>query len=168
MRKGQLSDVIKGADIFIGVSAPGVLTADMVRSMNKEPMIFAMANPIPEIYPEEAKKGGAKVIGTGRSDFPNQINNVLAFPGIFRGALDVRASQINEEMKLAAAEAIAGVITDEELNEEYLLPAAFDLRVTPRVAAAVAEAAIKSGVARRKDITPEWVFNHAKELVEVR
>jgi len=123
-----------------------------------------MANPNPEIYPEDAKKGGAKIVGTGRSDFPNQINNVLAFPGIFRGALDVRAKEINEEMKIAAAKAIASVITEEELNEDYIIPAAFDLRVAPKVAAAVAEAAIRTGAARRTDITPEWVFNHTKEL----
>jgi malate dehydrogenase (oxaloacetate-decarboxylating) len=165
-KKGSLADVIKGTDVFIGVSAPGSLTTEMVQTMNKDSMIFAMANPIPEIYPEDAKKGGAKVIGTGRSDFPNQINNVLAFPGIFRGALDVRASQINEEMKVAAAEAIASVITEEELNEDYIIPAAFDLRVAPKVAAAVAEAAIRTGVARRTDVTPEWVFNHTKELTE--
>lgn len=168
MRKGKLADVIKGTDVFIGVSAPGVLTTEMVQTMNKDSMIFAMANPTPEIYPEDAKKGGAKVIGTGRSDFPNQINNVLAFPGIFRGALDVRARQINEEMKVAAAEAIASVITDEELNEDYIIPAAFDLRVAPKVAAAVAEAAIKTGVSRRTDITPEWVFNHTKALIETK
>lgn len=166
MRKGKLADIIKGTDVFIGVSAPGVLTTEMVQTMNKDSMIFAMANPTPEIYPEDAKKGGARVIGTGRSDFPNQINNVLAFPGIFRGALDVRARQINEEMKVAAAEAIASVITDEELNEDYIIPAAFDLRVAPKVAAAVAEAAIRTGAARRTDITPEWVLNHTQALIE--
>jgi malate dehydrogenase (oxaloacetate-decarboxylating) len=165
-RKGTLADVIKGTDVFIGVSAPGSLTTEMVQTMNKDSMIFAMANPVPEIYPEDAKKGGARVIGTGRSDFPNQINNVLAFPGIFRGALDVQARQINEEMKVAAAEAIASVITEEELNEDYIIPAAFDLRVAPKVAAAVAEAAIRTGVARRADVTPEWVFNHTKQLTE--
>jgi malate dehydrogenase (oxaloacetate-decarboxylating) len=165
MKKGSLTDVIKGTDVFVGVSAAGALTSEMVHTMNKDSMIFAMANPIPEIYPEEAKKAGAKVVGTGRSDFPNQINNVLAFPGIFRGALDVRAKQINEEMKVAAAEAIASVLTEEELNEDYIIPAAFDLRVAPKVAAAVAEAAIKTGVARRTDVTPEWVFNHTKELL---
>ncbi|MCM0650827.1 NAD-dependent malic enzyme [Clostridium swellfunianum] len=164
LRKGPLADVIKGTDVFIGVSAPGSLTTEMVKTMNKDSMIFAMANPVPEIYPEEAKAGGARVIGTGRSDFPNQINNVLAFPGIFRGALDVWASQINEEMKIAAAEAIANVISEKELNEDYIIPQVFDERVAPRVAAAVAEAAIKTGVARRKDITPEWVFNHTKQL----
>lgn len=164
LRKGPLADVIKGTDVFIGVSAPGSLTTEMVKTMNKNSMIFAMANPVPEIYPEEAKAGGARVIGTGRSDFPNQINNVLAFPGIFRGALDVWASQINEEMKIAAAEAIANVISEKELNEDYIIPQVFDERVAPRVAAAVAEAAIKTGVARRKDITPEWVFNHTKQL----
>ena len=144
--KGTLAEVIKGADIFIGVSAPGTLTPDMVRTMAKEPIIFACANPTPEIFPDEAK--AAKVVGTGRSDFPNQVNNVLCFPGIFRGALDVRASDINDEMKVAAAYAIAGLVSDEELNADYILPAAFDPRVKDAVAAAVAEAARKSGVAR--------------------
>lgn len=147
-KQGSLAEVLKGADVFIGLSAPGVLTADMVATMNKDPMVFACANPVPEIYPDEAKKGGAAVIGTGRSDFPNQINNVLAFPGIFRGALDVRASDINDEMKAAAAYAIADIVAPEELNAEYILPAAFDKRVGPAVAKAVAEAAKKSGVAR--------------------
>lgn len=165
--KGTLPDVIKGADVFIGVSSAGALTTEMVKTMNKDSMIFAMANPVPEIYPEEAKRGGAKVIGTGRSDFPNQINNVLAFPGIFRGALDVWASQINEEMKIAAAEAIASVISDEELHEDYIIPTAFDERVAPKVASAVAEAAIRTGVARRKDITSEWVYNHTLELIKM-
>lgn len=165
--KGTLTDVIKGADVFIGVSSAGALTTEMVKTMNKDSMIFAMANPVPEIYPEEAKRGGAKVIGTGRSDFPNQINNVLAFPGIFRGALDVWASQINEEMKIAAAEAIASVISDEELHEDYIIPTAFDERVAPKVASAVAEAAIRTGVARRKDITSEWVYNHTLELIKM-
>lgn len=165
--KGTLPDVIKGADVFIGVSSAGALTTEMVKTMNKDSMIFAMANPVPEIYPEEAKRGGAKVIGTGRSDFPNQINNVLAFPGIFRGALDVWSSQINEEMKIAAAEAIASVISDEELHEDYIIPTAFDERVAPKVASAVAEAAIRTGVARRKDITSEWVYNHTLELIKM-
>lgn len=147
-KQGSLADVIKGADVFIGLSAPGVLTAEMVATMNKDPMVFACANPVPEIYPDEAKKGGAAVIGTGRSDYPNQINNVLAFPGIFRGALDVRASDINDEMKAAAAYAIADIVAPEELNADYILPAAFDKRVGPAVAKAVAEAAKKSGVAR--------------------
>ncbi len=147
-KQGTLADVVKGADVFLGLSAPGVLTAEMVATMNKDPMVFACANPVPEIYPEEAKKGGAAVIGTGRSDYPNQINNVLAFPGVFRGALDVRASDINDEMKAAAAYAIADIVSPEELNPDYILPAAFDSRVAPAVAKAVAEAARKSGVAR--------------------
>ena len=145
---GTLADVIKGADVFIGVSAPGTLTTEMVKTMNKDAIVFACANPTPEIFPEDAKAGGARVVSTGRSDFPNQINNVLAFPGIFRGAFDVRASDINEEMKMAAANALAGLISDEELNEDYIIPAAFDERVGPTVAKAVAEAARKSGVAR--------------------
>ena len=146
--KGTLAEVIKGADIFIGVSAPGTLTQDMVRTMAKDPIIFACANPVPEIFPDEAKAAGAAVVSTGRSDYPNQVNNVLCFPGIFRGALDVRASDINDEMKVAAAYAIAGLVSDEELNADYILPAAFDPRVKDAVAAAVAEAARKSGVAR--------------------
>ena len=148
MKKGSLKDVIVGADVFIGVSAPGVLTAEMVATMAKDPIVFACANPVPEILPDEAKKAGVAVMATGRSDFPNQVNNVLAFPGIFRGALDVRASDINDEMKIAAANAIAGVVSDEELNPEYILPDAFDPRVGKAVAEAVAEAARKSGVAR--------------------
>ena len=147
-KQGTLADVIVGADVFIGVSAPGTLTTEMVKTMAKDAIIFACANPTPEIYPDEAKAGGARVIATGRSDFPNQINNVLAFPGIFRGTFDVRASDINEEMKVAAAEALANLISDDELNEEYIIPAAFDPRVGPAVAAAVAEAARKTGVAR--------------------
>ena len=146
--KGSLADVIKEADVFIGVSAPGTLTKEMVETMAKDPIIFACANPTPEIFPNEAKAGGAAVVSTGRSDYPNQVNNVLAFPGIFRGALDVRASDINDEMKVAAAYAIAGLVSDEELNEDYILPAAFDSRVKDAVADAVAEAARKSGVAR--------------------
>ncbi|MGN8945604.1 NAD(P)-dependent malic enzyme [Bariatricus sp. HCP28S3_E4] len=146
--KGSLGEVIKGADVFIGVSAPGTLTADMVRSMADKPVIFACANPTPEILPEEAIAAGAAVVSTGRSDYPNQVNNVLCFPGIFRGALDVQASDINDEMKVAAAYAIAGLVSDEELNAEYILPAAFDPRVKDTVARAVKEAAIKSGVAR--------------------
>ena len=145
---GKLADVIKGADVFIGVSAPGTLTTEMVKTMNKDAIVFACANPTPEIYPEDAKAGGARVISTGRSDFPNQINNVLAFPGIFRGTFDVRASDINEEMKMAAAQALADLISDDELNEEYIIPAAFDPRVGPAVAKAVAEAARRTGVAR--------------------
>ncbi len=146
--KGALADVIKGADVFIGVSAPKMVTTEMVKTMNKDAIIFACANPTPEIFPDEAKAGGAKVVSTGRSDYPNQINNVLAFPGVFRGAFDVRASDINDEMKLAAAEALAGLITDEELNEDYIIPKAFDPRVGKAVAKAVAEAARKTGVAR--------------------
>ena len=148
MEKGSLSDVIKNADVFIGVSAPGILNKDMVKSMAEKPIIFACANPIPEIFPEDAKEAGAAVVSTGRSDFPNQINNVLCFPGIFRGALDVRAKDINDEMKVAAAYAIAELVSDQELNAEYILPAAFDKRVKDVVAKAVAEAAKKSGVAR--------------------
>ena len=145
---GTLADVIKGADVFIGVSAPGTLTQDMVRSMAKDPIIFACANPVPEIYPDDAKAAGAAVVSTGRSDFPNQINNVLCFPGIFRGALDVRASDINDEMKIAAAKAIAGLVSDKELSADYILPKAFDPRVKTAVAEAVAKAARESGVAR--------------------
>ena len=148
MEKGSLSDVIKNADVFIGVSAPGTLNKDMVKSMAEKPIIFACANPIPEIFPEDAKEAGAAVVSTGRSDFRNQINNVLCFPGIFRGALDVRAKDINDEMKVAAAYAIAELVSDQELNAEYILPAAFDERVKDAVAKAVAEAAKKSGVAR--------------------
>ena len=148
LEAGSLADVIKGADVFIGVSAAGALTKEMVETMNENPIIFAMANPVPEIMPEEAKKAGARIIGTGRSDFPNQVNNVLAFPGIFRGALDVRATEINEEMKLAAVYAIANLITEEELNEDYIIPAPFDPRVAPAVAKAVAKAAMDTKVAR--------------------
>lgn len=147
-RQGTLADMLAGADVFIGVSAPKMVTKEMVETMNKDAVIFACANPTPEIFPDEAKAGGAKVVSTGRSDFPNQINNVLAFPGIFRGAFDVRASDINDEMKLAAAGALAGLISDEELNEDYIIPKAFDPRVGKAVAAAVAEAARKTGVAR--------------------
>lgn len=145
---GSLADVIKGADVFVGVSGPGVLTKEMVATMAKDAIIFACANPTPEIFPEEAKAGGARVIATGRSDYPNQVNNVLAFPGIFRGAFDVRAKDINDEMKLAAAQAIAGLISEDEVNEDYVIPSALDPRVAKAVAAAVAEAARKSGVAR--------------------
>lgn len=148
MEKGTLADVIKGADVFIGVSAPGTLTQEMIHTMAKDPIIFPMANPTPEIMPEDAKAAGAAVIGTGRSDFPNQINNVLAFPGIFRGALDVRARDINDEMKVAAAYAIANIITDEERNAEYIIPNPFDKRVAKVVAEAVAKAARDTGVAR--------------------
>lgn len=154
--EGPLEKVIKGADVFIGVSVAGALTKEMVQTMNEDPIIFAMANPIPEIMPEEAKEAGAKVIGTGRSDYPNQVNNVLAFPGIFRGALDVRATHINEEMKKAAVRAIAGLISDEELHPDYVIPKPFDPRVAPAVAAAVAKAAMETGVARKK-VDPEEI-----------
>ena len=148
MEKGTLAEVIKGADAFIGVSAPNMLTTEIVATMAKDAIIFACANPTPEIFPEDAKAGGAKVVATGRSDYPNQVNNVLAFPGIFRGALDCRASDINDEMKIAAAKALAGLISDEELNADYILPKAFDPRVKDAVAKAVEEAARESGVAR--------------------
>ena len=147
-KPGSLADQLVGADVFIGVSAPGTVTTEMVKTMNRDAIIFACANPTPEIFPDDAKAGGARVIATGRSDFPNQINNVLAFPGIFRGTFDVRASDINEEMKMAAAKALADLISDEELSADYIIPKAFDKRVGPAVAAAVAEAARKSGVAR--------------------
>ena len=147
-RAGSLAEMLVGADVFIGVSAPGMVTKEMVQTMARDAVIFACANPTPEIFPDEAKAGGAAVVSTGRSDYPNQINNVLAFPGIFRGAFDVRASTINEEMKMAAAQALAGLISPEELNADYIIPAAFDPRVGPVVAKAVAEAARKSGVAR--------------------
>ena len=148
MKKGSMADVIQGADVFIGVSGPGTLTSEMVKTMAPNPIVFAMANPTPEIMPEEALAAGVAVMGTGRSDFPNQINNVLAFPGIFRGTLDVRARDINAEMKIAAAKAIASLVSDEELTAEYVIPAAFDPRVAPTVAAAVAQAARDTGVAR--------------------
>ena len=147
-KQGSLAEMLVGADVFIGVSAPGAVTTEMVKTMNKDAIIFACANPTPEIFPDDAKAGGAKVISTGRSDFPNQINNVLAFPGIFRGAFDVRASDINDEMKIAASKALADLITDEELSPEYIIPKAFDKRVGPAVAKAVAEAAKATGVAR--------------------
>lgn len=147
-REGSLADMMVGADVFVGVSAPGTVTPEMVKSMNKDAIIFACANPTPEIFPDEAKAGGARVIATGRSDFPNQVNNVLAFPGIFRGTFDVRAKDINDKMKIAAANAIADLIGDDELNEDYIIPAAFDLRVGKAVAEAVAQAARDSGVAR--------------------
>ena len=148
--RGSLADAMKGSDIFIGVSAPGIVSEEMVSSMNEGAIVMAMSNPTPEIMPDLAIKAGAKVVGTGRSDFPNQINNVLAFPGIFRGALDVRASDINEAMKIAAARAIASLVSDEELTADYILPKAFDLRVGAAVAKAVAQAARDSGVARIK------------------
>jgi malate dehydrogenase (oxaloacetate-decarboxylating) len=160
---GSLKDVIKGADVFIGVSVEGALSQEMVKSMNADPIIFAMANPVPEIMPEDAKAAGAKVVGTGRSDFPNQVNNVLAFPGIFRGALDVRATHINEEMKMAAVEAIASLITEEELRPDYVIPAPFDPRVAPAVAASVARAAMETGVARIK-ADPEEIAEKTRKL----
>ncbi len=147
-RSGGLAEALCGADVFIGVSQPGIVTEEMVHSMNRDAIVFALANPVPEIMPDLAKAAGARVVGTGRSDFPNQVNNVLAFPGLFRGAFDVRASTINEEMKLAAAKALAALIPEEELNEDYIIPAAFDPRVRPALAAAVAEAAVASGVSR--------------------
>ena len=164
--QGSLSDVIKGADVFIGVSVAGGLTAEQVRTMNDNPIIFAMANPTPEIMPDEAKEAGAFVVGTGRSDFPNQVNNVLAFPGIFRGALDVRATHINEEMKMAAVEAIASLVSPEDLHVDYVIPEPFDPRVAPAVAAAVAQAAIKTGVARVK-VELETIQIKTKELAVI-
>ncbi|MGF2617366.1 NAD(P)-dependent malic enzyme [Rossellomorea aquimaris] len=164
--EGSLEDVIKDADVFIGVSVAGALNEDMVRSMNDDPVIFAMANPVPEIMPEDAKSAGAKVVGTGRSDFPNQVNNVLAFPGIFRGALDVRATHINEKMKQAAVEAIAGLVAEKDLNEDYVIPAPFDARVAPAVAAAVAQAAMETGVARQK-VDPEEVRRKTEQLAVI-
>ncbi|WP_017756096.1 NAD(P)-dependent malic enzyme [Calidifontibacillus oryziterrae] len=161
--EGTLSDVIKGADVFIGVSVEGALTADMIKSMNKDSIIFAMANPNPEIMPSIARESGAKVVGTGRSDFPNQVNNVLAFPGIFRGALDVRATHINEEMKVAAVNAIANLVSEEELSSDYVIPGPFDKRVAPEVAAAVAKAAIETGVARLR-INPEDIKEKTRRL----
>ncbi|ASS95902.1 NAD(P)-dependent malic enzyme [Peribacillus simplex] len=160
---GPLETVIQNADVFIGVSAAGALTKEMVSSMNRDAIIFAMANPDPEIMPEEAKAAGAKVVGTGRSDFPNQVNNVLAFPGIFRGALDVRATHINEKMKVAAVQAIAGLIQEHELNEDYVIPAPFDERVAPAVAAAVAKAAMETGVARI-NVDPEEIKEKTRKL----
>ncbi|WP_106388599.1 NAD(P)-dependent malic enzyme [Jeotgalibacillus soli] len=160
---GTLADAIQGADVFIGVSVAGALTEEMVRTMNEDAIIFAMANPVPEIMPEIAKLAGAKVIGTGRSDYPNQVNNVLAFPGIFRGALDVRATHINERMKRAAVEAIASLIHDDELDASYVIPAPFDPRVAPAVAAAVAKAAMETGVARRK-VDPEEIRAKTERL----
>jgi malate dehydrogenase (oxaloacetate-decarboxylating) len=160
---GSLADALKGADVFIGVSVAGALTGEMIQTMNDDPIIFAMANPTPEIMPEEAKKAGAKVIGTGRSDFPNQVNNVLAFPGIFRGALDVRATHINEKMKVAAVEAIASLVSGDELSADYVIPAPFDPRVAPEVAAAVAKAAMETGVARLK-VDPSEIKARTIEL----
>ena len=163
---GPLADVIVGADVFIGVSAAGALTKEMVETMNSDAIIFAMANPDPEISPDIAKAAGARVIGTGRSDYPNQVNNVLAFPGIFRGALDVRATHINEKMKVAAVRAIAGLIKESELNENYVIPAPFDERVAPEVAAAVAKAAMETGVARLK-VDPEEIKEKTRKLASI-
>jgi len=164
-RKGTLADAMVNSDVFIGVSSANIVTEDMVRSMNNDAVIFAMANPVPEIEPALAKKAGARIIGTGRSDYPNQVNNVLAFPGVFRGALDVRASEINEEMKLAAAYALSEIIPAEELTEDYIIPKAFDPRVAPAVARAVAKAAIETGVARAA-IGPEQVALRAAGLIK--
>ncbi|BCB05116.1 NAD(P)-dependent malic enzyme [Bacillus sp. KH172YL63] len=164
--KGGLAEVLKDADVFIGVSVAGALTEEMVSSMKEDPIIFAMANPVPEIMPELAKAAGAKVVGTGRSDFPNQVNNVLAFPGIFRGALDVRATHINEKMKQAAVEAIAALITEDELHADYVIPAPFDKRVAPAVAAAVAKTAMETGVARLK-VDPEEIRQKTEDLAVI-
>jgi malate dehydrogenase (oxaloacetate-decarboxylating) len=164
-KKGSLADALADADVFIGVSSANCVTKEMVQSMKKDAIIFAMANPVPEIYPEQAKEAGARIVGTGRSDYPNQINNVLAFPGVFRGALDVRASDINEEMKLAAAYALAELIPESELTEDYIIPRPFDPRVAPTVAKAVAIAAMESGVAKIK-LDPEAVYKNTIELVK--
>ncbi|RKD23777.1 malate dehydrogenase [Ammoniphilus oxalaticus] len=161
--QGTIRDALVGADVFIGVSAPGVIDAPMIQSMKRDPIIFAMANPDPEMLPEEAKRAGARIVGTGRSDYPNQVNNVLAFPGIFRGALDVRASEINEQMKIAAVYAIANLVVEAERAEEYVIPKAFDPRVAPSVAAAVARAAIETGVAR-VDVCPDEIKERTKRL----
>jgi malate dehydrogenase (oxaloacetate-decarboxylating) len=166
MVKGSLADAFKGADVFIGVSGPGLVTKEMIASMNKGAIVMAMANPIPEIMPDEAKEAGAAVICTGRSDFPNQVNNVLAFPGIFRGALDVEATDINEEMKIAAAYAIADQVKESELSPEFVIPKAFNPDVGPAVAAAVAKAAMESGVAR-KQVDPAWVEKHCREMYTI-
>jgi malate dehydrogenase (oxaloacetate-decarboxylating) len=163
---GSLKDVIQGADVFIGVSAEGALTSEMIKTMNRDPIIFAMANPNPEIQPDLAKAAGALVVGTGRSDFPNQVNNVLAFPGIFRGALDVRATHINEKMKVAAVHAIAGLINDEDLHADYVIPGPFDPRVAPAVAAAVAKAAMETGVARMK-MDPDEIKEKTRKLARI-
>jgi len=165
MRKGQLADVLNGADVFVGVSVAGCVTEEMVRSMADDPIIMAMANPTPEIMPELAHAAGARIVCTGRSDYPNQVNNLLAFPGIFRGALDVRAKEINEEMKLAAAYAIAGLISEKELDPDHVITSPFDPRVAPAVAKAVAKAAMETGVARRHDMTPTDVAAHTRALL---
>jgi len=166
-RKGTLADAMVNSDVFVGVSSANIVSEDMVRSMNKDAVIFAMANPVPEIDPEPAKKAGARIIGTGRSDYPNQVNNVLAFPGVFRGALDVRASEINEEMKLAAAYALSEIIPADELTEDYIIPKVFDPRVAPAVAKAVAKAAIETGVARAA-VDPEQVALRAAGLIKLK
>ena len=163
---GSLKDVIQGADVFIGVSVEGALTSEMVKTMNRDPIIFAMANPNPEISPDSAKAAGAIVVGTGRSDFPNQVNNVLAFPGIFRGALDVRATHINEKMKVAAVHAIAGLIDEDDLHADYVIPGPFDPRVAPAVAAAVAKAAMETGVARMK-MDPDEIKEKTRKLATI-
>ncbi|MFD2046308.1 NADP-dependent malic enzyme [Ornithinibacillus salinisoli] len=165
-KEGNLEEMLEDADVFIGVSVGGALTQEMVRKMNVDPIIFAMANPDPEIMPDDAKEAGAKVIGTGRSDFPNQVNNVLAFPGIFRGALDVRATRINEKMKIAAAEAIASLINEEDLNPDYVIPGPFDARVAPLVASSVAKAAMESGVARIH-VNPDEVAEKTRKLAQI-
>lgn len=165
-KQGDLASMLEGADVFIGVSVAGILSKEMVKQMNEDPIIFAMANPDPEISPEDAKEAGVKIIGTGRSDYPNQVNNVLAFPGIFRGALDVRATRINEEMKVAAAEAIASLIKDEDLHEDYVIPEAFDARVAPAVASSVAKAAMETGVARI-EVDPEEVAEKTRNLTQL-
>src|SRR5690625_393325 len=164
--KGDLEDVLQDADVFIGVSVGNLLTKDMIKSMNEDSIIFAMANPEPEIHPDEAKEAGAKIIGTGRSDFPNQVNNDLAFPGIFRGALDARETRINEKMKIAAAEAIAGLIDEDELHEDYVIPGPFDARVAPAVAASVAKTAMETGVARI-NIDPKEVAEKTRRLTQI-
>ncbi|WP_294181555.1 NADP-dependent malic enzyme [uncultured Clostridium sp.] len=166
LEQGSLTDVLKGADLFIGVSAANCVTQEMVKSMNKDAVIMAMANPNPEILPELAVEAGAKVVCTGRSDFPNQVNNVLAFPGIFRGALDVRATEINDEMKMAAAYAIADCVSEKQLKPEYVIPDAFDPQVAQKVAYYVAKSAIDTGVAKREDVTPEMVEEHMKSLLK--
>ncbi|WP_317843067.1 NAD(P)-dependent malic enzyme [Ornithinibacillus gellani] len=163
---GSLEEVLEGADVFIGVSVGGALSQQMIQKMNDDPIIFAMANPEPEVMPDDAKEAGARVIGTGRSDFPNQVNNVLAFPGIFRGALDVRATRINEKMKIAAAKAIAGLIGEEELHDDYVIPAPFDSRVAPAVAASVAKAAMDSGVARIQ-VDPDEIAEKTRRLTQI-
>jgi malate dehydrogenase (oxaloacetate-decarboxylating) len=159
-----MAQVLEGRDVFLGLSVPGILTQEMVRSMAPDPIVFAMANPTPEIMPQEAHRGGAKVVATGRSDFPNQVNNCLGFPGIFRGALDVMARTINEEMKLAAAHALARAVSDAELGPEFIIPDSMNLHVPPRVAAAVAEAAMRTGVARR-DTDPELILRRTHQYL---